>query len=1017
MPRHLGTAVAAISTRPVAMHALSLALTCALAGQLSACTSAEEPLDAPDVAVQAQALTCAPREQLDTFENNQEGWVRTKPTCTGDGAFFVSRPLTGPNPPALRMRAQCDNAPGWIELKKRYDVSELSQCGGLDARLDFDWRCAATSASRNECQLSLYVDGLYKKWWPLHYRAQADTGWQHFSADISRYLEDATSTVELRFRIRDSWSGQSDARIWLDNVNIHYPEHHEAFVWANRPTTTAYTPSTSYAYNSTGRPIKVRRVGTGSYTVVFDGIRTLRGNLQVSAYGSASTRCKSTGIVAGEETTFQVSCHGSDGALRDSRFVAFYSTGSSEAPEGYVRTTSAGSSHTPDRHFSFNSAYRENQVIRTGVGAYNVAFEGLSASGGNAQVTAMGLDDTHCAIERWYPSGADVNVLVRCHDSDGYAADSLFSLRYFTQGLGRGLEVGHAWVHDALASSTPSETPGGYQHNTMDTADPTVVVRTGTGRYRVIFDALDAVNATPLVSRYGSSGVAYCHPSGWYASGGATGMNVVCFDSDGAPTDASFTVALAATQPSRYRVVAMGGVSQNVPAAVKTVTDGSLTMGDPLSEATLTTYQRYASSGGTTPDLWYVKDNGDVFKVLIGGAGVPIGLLYVEQDGRLSVVLDIDGNRSVDLVSSYHSDGSALLATNTVGEASFRDDWDAGNNPFCKLGGGHLGGALGGADRRASILLCDRELDNFQDAWMARRLEDGSTAISSAFSFNPVATGCDLLARGSWGDPLEDSAKEWAARAVANFVTNDPLTGEESSVAAMVIKTVLGAPLFAAAVLHAYAVDELANGPFSIWEGDEPFSVDDYVGNPLTPLPPGGPGGSDEGDAEPVTDPDSCPPTQSECGGGSYPDENDDGLTEEQMGEVCSLREHEGVTPWFEEQWLGGQGIDAGDRCNPGAVAGLSGLLGSALTGDDVLDALNGFCQVSQPLPFDTAGGTVGDFADAALAQPYGECSDRVADCDPDRAYALQLTARSQGAFMGLDICPMEVCNPLPFEP
>ncbi len=97
------------------------------------------------------------------------------------------------------------------------------------------------------------------------------------------------------------------------------------YAWAHSPTSAAYTPSTTYSFNSSGGAIKATRSGTGQYSMIFAGLGgngRAGGNVQVTSYGPSSDFCKvywwSSG---GKDFTANVRCFKPTGALVDTRYT------------------------------------------------------------------------------------------------------------------------------------------------------------------------------------------------------------------------------------------------------------------------------------------------------------------------------------------------------------------------------------------------------------------------------------------------------------------------------------------------------------------------------------------------------------------------------------------------------------------------------------------------------------------------------------------------------------------------
>ncbi len=98
-----------------------------------------------------------------------------------------------------------------------------------------------------------------------------------------------------------------------------------AYVWARKPSTRSYTPSSLDRYSSSGGAIRVRRLGTGRYEVSFAGMPK-GGGAQVTAVSSAERRvCTIAGITStSTPPRVRVSCFDGSGAPRDTRFTLAY---------------------------------------------------------------------------------------------------------------------------------------------------------------------------------------------------------------------------------------------------------------------------------------------------------------------------------------------------------------------------------------------------------------------------------------------------------------------------------------------------------------------------------------------------------------------------------------------------------------------------------------------------------------------------------------------------------------------
>lgn len=118
--------------------------------------------------------------------------------------------------------------------------------------------------------------------------------------------------------------------------------------------------------------------------------------------------------------------HVKDGSLG----AADLSPGSIGLTRGYVwNGTSSGPLGAPqtiNHVWAYNSSGGAITVTRTGVGAYSVAFEGLTLERGNVQVSGYGSDNVDCKVANWGGNAA----YVRCFNPAGALANGTFTLAY-----------------------------------------------------------------------------------------------------------------------------------------------------------------------------------------------------------------------------------------------------------------------------------------------------------------------------------------------------------------------------------------------------------------------------------------------------------------------------------------------------------------------------------------------------------------------------------------------------------
>jgi hypothetical protein len=179
-----------------------------------------------------------------------------------------------------------------------------------------------------------------------------------------------------------------------------------AYVWANKPTTASYTPSTSNQWNSTGGTNTITRASTGNYTVSLPGQASAGGNVQVTAFGSDASYCKTTGWSLGSngKVNVGVRCFAASGSPVDSMFtldfeytpLTYFGIG------GFLWADQPNSEdYVPNLAYSINTesdvvneagaiAFSSNSMI------YGVTYDLLTIDDSVHMVTAYGLNADYC---------------------------------------------------------------------------------------------------------------------------------------------------------------------------------------------------------------------------------------------------------------------------------------------------------------------------------------------------------------------------------------------------------------------------------------------------------------------------------------------------------------------------------------------------------------------------------------------------------------------------------------------
>ena len=338
------------------------------------------------------------------------------------------------------------------------------------------------------------------------------------------------------------------------------------FVWSSSPT-GAFAASPSYSHNSTGGTNYITQLTTGQYRVDFPGLGSIiGGDVQVTAYGSGSERCKVYyWTSSGSTLQAYINCYTATGAPANTLFTAnFVRRSDHPGIEGsYVWANDQSSaSYTPSPTYSWNSTGGAITISHTpGSGVYTVALGGQNLGGGTVEVTAYGSSNSYCKVGSW--GGTSVTV-VCFNGSTGLAAESQFDLIFSTQtpppldfrsnSPNNIWSFSYAWAYSPTAASYTLSGPyqigkvscctdgSGYPFGA--TQAPGTITRYGVGSYNVKFPGLATISASPSnvkVTGYGS-GSDTCKVTGWYTSGSDAFANVACFSGTGTPVDAYYTI-------------------------------------------------------------------------------------------------------------------------------------------------------------------------------------------------------------------------------------------------------------------------------------------------------------------------------------------------------------------------------------------------------------------------------------------------------------------------------------------
>jgi hypothetical protein len=293
-----------------------------------------------------------------------------------------------------------------------------------------------------------------------------------------------------------------------------------AYLWSDESLSAdRYVPSPT-ASNPSGLLPHVRRLSTGVYEAVFEGLRQgVRARVPfVTAYGSNAAHCKLADASAADRV--QVRCF-SRGTATDSRF----SLVSDPSPYDLllrVPFLSAGSISVPGLDGGA-------VVTHLGRGIYLVDAPGWSrGSWKNVLVTGESTGSSRCHVEIWWATSARV----LCTDVLGALIDSRFT---FAATSGR--DSSYAFASNP---TSPSYTPSALYSNVASSTESPTIRRDGVGLYTVLFTGAPAGGAgNAQATSYGST-ASHCKVGFW----SGTMVVVRCFDAAGNPADERFVVRL-----------------------------------------------------------------------------------------------------------------------------------------------------------------------------------------------------------------------------------------------------------------------------------------------------------------------------------------------------------------------------------------------------------------------------------------------------------------------------------------
>jgi hypothetical protein len=312
--------------------------------------------------------------------------------------------------------------------------------------------------------------------------------------------------------------------------------------------------SSAVSFNSAGETNTLAPSGN-TYVVTLPGLgNSLHSNVQVNAANTNGRGhyCTSGGWSSsnGVNVTAEVNCFDISGNPILADFSLFYQARTTAPATGKIAFLWANHpsapSYTPAAHYNFNSTGTRNTVSRQSTGTYLASLPGMTAKGGNPQVTAYNPAAARCEVTSWSHGTVGTTVGVFCVNSAGLAADTRFNLSYT---IGTNEAAGpaatslgaYAWANNPTHRNyVPNPL---FQFNTVS-VDQLTAQRFGPlpGQYSLTVPNPNNIafkTILGMVTANGQSGE-YCNTAGINVLDGEFYLDLVCYDSSGRQIDTKY---------------------------------------------------------------------------------------------------------------------------------------------------------------------------------------------------------------------------------------------------------------------------------------------------------------------------------------------------------------------------------------------------------------------------------------------------------------------------------------------
>ncbi len=210
------------------------------------------------------------------------------------------------------------------------------------------------------------------------------------------------------------------------------------YAWLHDPaSTTEYSPSGAYRFNSAGGLISAQSTATGTYTSKFAQLGRVGGSLPevflAVSYGGGTESCHVSSWSNAPDMSATVRCFDPAGAAVASQMVTLtVERGRTGKRHAVVWASQpAAASYTANNGYSWTSTGAVPTIVRNDVGRYLVTLPGQAKVGGAPETviaSAYGATPGRCKVVSWNNAGADMAVDVICHSLDGAPQDQMFNV-------------------------------------------------------------------------------------------------------------------------------------------------------------------------------------------------------------------------------------------------------------------------------------------------------------------------------------------------------------------------------------------------------------------------------------------------------------------------------------------------------------------------------------------------------------------------------------------------------------